>query len=409
MNYGANTFYGTGSDTQYEQDRRYLLAAQAEYKGKIHVPAQVYWNRSLDHYVWKRADPAAYQNFHQTNVYGANLNAYTSWALGKTALGIEFRRENILSTRLGKEIPEAEQHKYKVPGHDAHYKYKDGRSNLSLYFEHDVLLPNLTLSLGMLANHNTAVEGGMQLYPGIDIAWQPSSHLKLYASFNQSLRTPTYTDIYYNGPGLKGNASLKPEKSTDWHIGASYAGTFFRVQAKGFYRHGTDMIDWVKYEGANVYTTANSDIDNIGAEVLSAFDFVRLWGDRSILQRLTLSYCYNYKYRVNSEQAANYVSRMTFLRHKFVASLHHRIVSHLSAQWDFTLKSRDGEFENAQTGQPQSYGTYGTLDIKVQWAKPRYTLYVQANNLTNHSYYDFANVKQPGVWLMAGCKCHLTF
>lgn len=407
MNYGANTFYGTGSDSQYEEDRRYLLAAQAEYKGKVRVPVQVYWNRSLDHYVWKRANPAAYQNFHQTNVYGANANAYTTWALGKTAIGIEFRRENILSTRLGKEIPEAERHKYKVPGHNEHYKYKDGRSNLSLYFEHDILLEHLTISLGMLANHHTAVSSGMHLYPGIDLSWRPCEQWKLYASFNQSMRTPTYTDIYYNGPGLQGNAQLKPEKSTDWHIGAAYTGTWFTTQMKGFYRRGTDMIDWVKYADATVYTTANSNIDNIGAEALFRINFARLLGETALPQRLTLSYCYNYKYRVHTEQQANYASRMTFLRHKFVASFHHRIVSHLAAQWDFTLKNREGKFDNAKTGESQSFGTYGTLDLKVQWNVPRYTLYAQATNLTNHKYYDFANVQQPGIWLMAGAKLRL--
>ena len=167
------------------------------------------------------------------------------------------------------------------------------------------------------------------------------------------------------------------------------------------------MIDWVKYNDASIYTTANSDIDNIGAETLLHFDFIQLWGSSSIPRHLTLSYCYNYKYRVNEEQSANYASRMTFLRHKFVASLNHRILKHLSAQWDFTLKNRKGEFDNAQTGQPQSYGTFGTLDLKAQWETRLYTLYLQANNLTNHKYYDFANVQQPGLWLMAGAKLRL--
>lgn len=409
MNYGANTFYGTGSDTQYEEDRRYLIAAQAEYKGAVNIPVQVYWNRSLDHYVWKRVNPQAYQNFHQTNVYGANLNAHTTWALGKTAIGIEFRRENILSTRLGKEIPEDEQHKYKVPGHDIHYKYKDGRSNLGLYFEHDILLKRMTLSFGVLANHNTSVDGGMKFYPGIDLSWRPTNRWKLFASFNQSLRTPTYTDIYYNGPGLQGTLQLKPEQSTDWHLGTAYTGDFYQLQVKGFYRHGTDMIDWVKYIGADYYETANSDIDNLGAEALIHLNLARICGESALLQCLTLSYCYNYKYRVHTEPDANYTSRMTFLRHKLVASLNHRIAGKLSAQWDFTLKNRSGEFDNAQTGERQTYGSYATLDMKIQWTHPRYSVYLQANNLTNHPYYDFANVKQPGAWLMAGVKCRIGF
>lgn len=403
MNYGANTFYGTGSDSQYEKNRRYLVSASAEYKGQVNIPVQLYWNRSLDHYVWMRANPEAYQNFHQTNVYGANAGANTTWALGKTAIGIELRRENILSTRLGKELPEGEQHK--VPGHDAYYKYKDGRTNLGLYLEHNILIDNATISLGLLANDNTAVTGGMRLYPGIDISWR-LGQMKLFASFNQSLRTPTYTDLYYNGPGLEGNSQLKPEKSTDWHVGATFTAEGFNTQVKAFYRKGTDMIDWVKKTGETVYTTANSDIDNIGAEMLTSVDLARLLPSTP-LRQLTLGYCYNFKHRVNTEQQASYASRLTFLRHKLTATLQHNIFSHLDAQWNLTLKNRHGEFDNAKTGQTQKYGTFATLDLKLTWTRPHYSLYLQANNLTDYAYYDFANIQQPGLWFMGGLKLNL--
>lgn len=403
MNYGANTFYGTGSDSQYEENRRYLVSASAEYKGQVNIPVQLYWNRSLDHYVWMRANPEAYQNFHQTNVYGANAGANTTWALGKTAIGIELRRENILSTRLGKELPEGEQHK--VPGHDAYYKYKDGRTNLGLYLEHNILIDNATISLGLIANDNTAVTGGTRLYPGIDISWR-LGQMKLFASFNQSLRTPTFTDLYYNGPGLEGNSQLKPEKSTDWHVGATFTAEGFNTQVKAFYRKGTDMIDWVKKTGETVYTTANSDIDNIGAEMLTSVDLARLLPSTP-LRQLTLGYCYNFKHRVNTEQQASYASRLTFLRHKLTATLQHNIFSHLDAQWNLTLKNRHGEFDNAKTGQTQKYGTFATLDLKLTWTRPHYSLYLQANNLTDYAYYDFANIQQPGLWFMGGLKLNL--
>ncbi len=405
MHYGANTFYGTGSDSQYEQDRRYLLSVAAEYKGRIRVPVQVYWNRSLDHYVWWRANPSAYQNFHQTNVYGANVNAYTTWALGKSAIGLEYRRENILSTRLGKEIDDPT--KYKVPGRDEYYKYKDGRDNVGIYLEHDATLGPVVMSVGVLANYNSAADGGMKLCPGIDLAWHANARLRLFVSFNKSIRMPTYTDLYYNGPGLQGNAQLKPEQSTDWHVGAAYAGAYYRLQVKAFYRKGTDMIDWVKYEGQEVYTTANSDIDNIGAELSSTFDLTRPFGKNSFVRTISLSYCYNYKHRVDEEQSANYVSRLTFMLYKIVSSVNLSILPKLTAQWDFTLKNREGEFDNATTGLTQKYGTYGNLDVKLQWQEPKYTLYVQASNLTNHKYYDHANVEQPGIWIMAGAKLRL--
>lgn len=406
MDYGANTFYGTGSKSQYEENRRYMASVQGEYKGRVHVLPQVYWTRSLDHYVWTRSNPQDYQNFHQTNVYGAHLNAYTKWILGSTSLGFEFRRENILSTSLGKELPEGETHK--VPGFDEYYKYKDGRSNYGIYLEHNVLLKNVSLSVGVLANKNTSVVGGMKFYPGVDLSWRVIDCLRLYASFNQSLRVPTFTDLYYNGPGIQGNSELKPEKSTDYSAGVSFSKGIVKAEVKGFYRHGTDMIDWVKYSSdSKVYTTANSDIDNIGAEANVGLDFTHVWGSDSWLRNLNMSYCYNYQHRVNEEQAAMYATDLVFLRNKFVASLSHRIVGKLSAQWDFQLKDRTGEFDNALTGSPERYGCFGNLDLKIQWTVPSYTLYLQGNNLTNHRYYDIANVQQPGFWFMGGVKFNI--
>ena len=393
--YGANTFYGTGSQSQHEENSRYLLAIQAETHRRIHLLPQLYWNRTYDHYVWKRANPSAYENYHQTNVYGANLNLWTQWNLGKTAIGFEFRREEILSTRLGNPINLNQLNQY--PG----YKYKDGRSNIGIYLEHDVVLDSWSFSAGFLANKNTSVEGGMKLYPGIDISYSPLHGMRLYASFNQSLHTPTYTDLYYNGPGLEANRALKPEKSTDLSFGWSYSTPLLSANVKGFYRHETDMIDWVKLQGASTWTSANSDINNLGVEALLAFDFFKS-NPNAWIQNFSLGYYYNHQYRINEEQAANYASQLVYLRHKFVATLRHHIIRHLSAQWEFVYKDRTGWFDNALTGCPQNYGSFCQLDLKLQWQAKQWKLFVQANNLTSKHYYDIANVPQPDCWFSVG-------
>lgn len=407
MNYGANTFYGTGSRTQYEENRRFMASVGGEYKGRVHILPQMYWNRSLDHYVWTRSNPAAYQNFHQTNVYGASINAYTSWALGKTALGVEWRREEILSTRLGKEISKPDAHK--VPGFDNYYKYADSRNNFGIYLEHDILLRDWTISLGVLANDNSSVDGSFRFYPGVDVSYRPYGidGLKIYGSFNQSLRVATYTDLYYNGPGIQGNSNLRPEKSTDFSLGASFTHSLLSAQIKGFYRHGTDMIDWVKYEGATVHTVANSDIDCAGVETTVALDFQKVYENYTFLRNINLSYCFIDKYRTNKEQSATYATDLNYLRNKFVMSIGHNICGPLTAQWDFTVKNRNGQFDNAFTGESQNYGTHALLDLKLQWSKPKYSLYLQANNLLNKKYYDISNVQQPGFWFMGGVKLHL--
>lgn len=398
MKYGANTFYGTGSNSQYEEDTKYLVSLQAETKGRFHLRPQVYWNRSYDHYVWLRDNPSAYENYHQTNVYGANLNAWLQWALGKTSVGVEFRRENILSTRLGKEIDTNSINKY--PG----YKYKDGRSGTGFYLEHDIVLDRWSLSLGLLAYDNSSLDESMRLYPGVDISYSLVPEVRVYASFNKSLRTPTFTDLYYNGPGIEGNRGLKPEKSTDCAVGCSFHKGALNAQVKGFYRNGTDMIDWVKREGTTTWTTANSDINNVGAEAYATIDFAKAGISNPFVRSLALGYCYNHQERTDKEATSTYSNQLVYLRHKFVAALNHRLFGGISAQWEFVLKDRTGWFDNAITNTRQNYGSFGQLDLKLQWTGKRVNVYVQGNNLTSQKYYDIANVRQPGFWITVGAK-----
>ena len=53
------------------------------------------------------------------------------------------------------------------------------------------------------------------------------------------------------------------------------------------------------------------------------------------------------------------------------------------------------------------YRPYAKVDVKLQWTAPAYTIYVKADNLTNHRYYDLGAVRQPGLWVMAGASLKL--
>ena len=378
IDFGANTFYGTGSDSQYEEWRRYLASVVARYAGPVNLIGRAYWTRMHDHYVWKRANPEAYQNFHRTDAYGGSLNAGKKWLAGTTSLGGEIRRESIHSTNLG----------------------NDGRTSLGVYLEHNVSIRRVNISVGAFGHSNSADDSGFHIYPGVDVSWQTTDRVRLFTSFNRSMRMPTFTDLHYNGPGIEGNARLKPEECSDFNVGTAVTAGPLVLNAKGFYHRGTNMIDWVKYVGADVSTTANSDIDILGAEMSAALNF----GERAFVRNISLSYCYLDKYRRHPEENAQYESELDYLRNKLVVGLNHRIVSRLSAQWEMVMKDRRGWFENARTGERQYYGRFATLDVRVQWAEARYTLYVKANNITGKRYYDYPNVRQPGVWVLAGVK-----
>ena len=72
----------------------------------------------------------------------------------------------------------------------------------------------------------------------------------------------------------------------------------------------------------------------------------------------------------------------------------------------YRFSDRMGTFTNKEK-QVTSYKPYGVLDTRLTYTQPRYTVFVEANNLLNKTYFDFGNVPQPGFWFMAGASFNI--
>lgn len=409
--YGANTFYSAAYPDQYEKSSRFFASAGAETKGRIRFAPTVYWNRSTDHFQLIRHSHTG-ENFHRTDVYGAQLRSSFHWMAGKTAFGAEVRNEGILSTNLGRPLDEDQY--VDVPGHkDLYYTQKDNRTNISYHVEHNVLLSHVTLSAGVVANMNTAVDHRYRFYPGVDAAYRPNREWKIFASWNKGFRLPTFTDLYYKSPTQEGNVGLKPEETQSYAVGATYTHRGISATAKGFFHKGHHMIDWVMYTADDMYHSTGFGLDNMGVQVQAEADFGRLCTRDIYLQRITVGYTYIYQRRHDDTPIYKSNYALEYLRHKFVARLDHKIWNRLSAAWSLRWQDRMGayqKYENqANTGELVHYTPYAQLDVKVQWTAPRYRLFVEANNLTDKRYHDIGNIPQPGLWVMAGARWNLTF
>ncbi|KAA6337391.1 iron complex outermembrane receptor protein [termite gut metagenome] len=410
--YGANTFYSAGYPNQFEETSRYLVSVQAETKGRLHFTPTVYWNRSHDHFQLIRDTPTG-ENFHLNDVYGINLNAYFNSFLGKTAFGTEARNEGILSTNLGK--PLEEEHYVNVPGEDkVQFDQKDNRTNLSYYLEHNILLKRLTVSLGVMANMNTALDHEYRLYPGIDLSYRPNNQWKLFASWNKALRMPTFTDLYYKSPTLQGNIGLKPEETQAAGIGAKYRNAFIDANVYSFYHKGKNMIDWVMYSSDDIYHSANFKLDNMGVETSAVLHFRQLISPNFFLDRLNIGYTYIYQQRHDDTEVYKSNYALEYLRHKFTARLDHRIWGKLSAGWAFRWQDRMGSYQkydadHKATNELIPYSPFGLLDLKLFWNGGKYTVFAEANNLLNHTYYDLENIPQPGFWFKVGASWKVDF
>ncbi|MCD8306187.1 MAG: TonB-dependent receptor [Prevotella sp.] len=396
--YEANTFYGAASTDQWESNERLMAAVNAEVRvGKVHIAPGAYWNRWFDHYQWHRGDPAG-ENYHRADAAGATLSAWTETILGKTSLGADIRRESIWSTKLGKQQDESSWKN--SGGHDGNssikYMFHDARTITSFFLEHNILLRRWTVSLGATALHTPLA--GWDVEPGIDLAFRPSSTLKIFASWNTGLRLPTFTDLYYSGANIEGNSDLKAEKTCDVQIGARKIWRGFRAEAQLFFSHKSDMIDWVVYQeaGDDIFHSVNFRMNNFGGDIGLSFLPQELFGERFPLRKISANYSYIREHSRYGLTVVESKYAMEYLRNKLVLAADGKLWRglNLSLAWRFCDRIGD----NAD---------YAILDGKLSWDARRWSIYVDAANILNKKYFDYVSIAQPGFVATAGVNVRL--
>lgn len=407
--FGANTFYSAAYPNQWEATRRYILSAKAETQGRVHFSPQISWLRSLDHFQLTK-DSEMGENFHRGDVFTASLNTWTEWKLGRTSLGAELREEAIYSTNLGRELNE-EQY-VGIPHNEGRfYTRHDDRTNISYFLEHNIVLRQFTFSLGVMGERNNAIDSRFRFYPGIDFSYRPTQSIKLYASWNKSLRLPSFTDLWYKSPTQEGNVGLLPEECWALRVGADFSNKVVQVKVKGHFQRGTHMIDWIMRTADDIYHATSFSLDNYGAGFDMRLNVTEWLGKKQPFQFFTVSYAWIGQHRRAGEDYFKSNYAMEYLRHKFVARLSHRIISHLGAEWTFRVQQREGSYliykDLKPTAELQPYGTHALLDARLQWKEKKYSLYVDLSNITNHHYYDLANVRQPGIIVLGGAILNL--
>ena len=387
--YGANTFYSANYPDQYERNRRFMASIGAETKGRFRFTPQLFWNRSYDHFQLIHNSTFG-ENFHRTDVYGIKAGGHVDWRLGKTAVSALVRHENIHSTSIG----------------------EDNRTTVSFSLEHNVLLQHWTISAGLMASKTSDIDHCFRLYPGLDVAYRPSSRWKFLLSYNKGFRLPTYTELYYKSPTHEGNRGLKPEHNHSLSLSVQHWWNGAEVSAKAFYHRGTQMIDWVMFAPDDIFHTSAFNLDNVGFQVQGKLSPQKFIQKKTWIRSLSFGYTFIHQTKHDAEGVVKSNVAMENLRHKVVASLTHHILkikneklkikNDLSITWDFRWQERVGSYVNG--GELIPYHPYATLDAKLQWDASRYQVYLQATNITNHRYYDLGSVPQPGIWLMAGAR-----
>ncbi len=402
--FGANNFYGSKSyPDQFERTKTYFTSLK--YKAttnSIRYNQNLYYKLHKDYFTIIREKPEIWTNNHLTAIYGLGGSININNKIGISSLGYEFRQENILSNVLGESMIDS----IEVKGEPGFYYYREGQRNyISLYAEHFYEYERFTISGGILANYNNHFN--LSTSPGIDISYRISNGMKLYGTWNRSIRLPTYTELYYDIGDQKGNPDLLPERAETIEIGTKYSNRFIHSHLSLFKRRGYDLIDWVNPDNDIIWETMNlTKINSYGLGLFLKIKPTIIFDDSFPVKKITVSYSYIKQDKPGDELRSRYV--MDYLKHKGTIGLDHVIYKNIGASWRIMAQDRAGTYTAFYTLQEKKYEPFITIDGKLSWKFKRISFFIETLNIMGIKYYDFGNIQMPGRSFQIGLKLNFT-
>jgi iron complex outermembrane receptor protein len=396
--FGANSFYTPKYPNQYEATKTILGSVSLDKSWKNYaLKTAGYYRKHTDRFELFRSNPAVWytgHNYHATDIYGAKLSVSRFYRWGKTDAGLELRREEILSNKLGTPLTDS----VKVWGEDVYYKKGDSRNHLMAFASQSFFFDQFSFSFGGQFNHSNKF-GDIWTW-GADLSYDLYQHVRPFVSVNRSFRLPTFTDLYYQGPTNIGNPNLKAEFATTYESGIKMDRNRLMAEVALFYRQGSDIIDWVKPANETVWTTVNyTKLNSWGANVNFSVNTKNL---NIYTDRITLSYAFTESEKGKSELDSYYV--LDYLRHCLTLSSQHTF-KNLYLNWTIRYQDRNGEYLkyiDTNTSIPIAYSNVFLMDVRAGYVFKKVNIYFDVNNLFDNQYVDIANVKQPGRWIGLG-------
>jgi iron complex outermembrane receptor protein len=375
----------------------------------FHFEPRAYYRRNNDRFLLFRDNPGLYNNYHTSDVLG--LNMITTCFHNENAVtmaGIESRTETIYSNSLG----ETAVNPVASPVNDTIILNRyHSRTNFSAFLVHKHYFNKLMINAGVNITYNTDIEKKVFVFPGIDMSYALNKRMSLFASANKTMRMPTYTDLYYQGPNNIGNPGLLPEEALGFDLGLKHTAGFFKSNFTLFYMHGKNLIDWVKEEADDPWKTVNyTGLNTAGAEISATVNMIKLIPGQSFFQHANIQYTFIDQQKAKQNLISHYT--LNYLRHRVDASIRHAIIRNVYVTWHIAYQNRNGQYEKFVDGESAGlvgYSPFFTTDLKVYLKYKGWQLSGRINNIFDVQYYDIGNVPQPGRWIRFGFSKKINF
>ena len=392
--FGSNGFYAAYNPDQWEGTSTSLASLRwLRQAGRFSLGASASYRKNFDRYDWTRG---TVMNRHNTDNAGARLWTDFDWAGGTTSLGGDYAFNHIYSTNLGEKLS--------VP--HGHYTHAKARHTGNVWLRH----------AKQWRRFDAAASAGVSLTPygtsalwNVSGGWRPAAGLRLAVGASQSMRLPTFTDLYYSSPAQINNLDLTPEHAVTYRLGVDYLKRSWNLSAQAYYRSGRDIIDWVwREELGKWHSEQESKLDTYGLEVSGGYTTT------GFLHRISVSYGYIHTSKVDRVITS---SALDYMKHKAAATVEFRFLRNCSltltgavydrnGSYTYYLRNADGSLmldpDGKMMTEVRDFKPYFLLDGRLSWEKKGWKLYFDVMNMTDTRYFDFGGLEMPGVWFSGG-------
>ncbi len=393
--FGSNGFYAAYNPDQWEATSTALASLRwLKQAGRFSFGASASYRKNFDRYDWTRGTA---MNRHNTDNVGARLWADYDWRAGTTSLGGDYAFNHIYSTNLGEALSRPH----------GRYTHAKARSTGNLWLRHAKQWRRFDLSrlLRASASRPTALRPCGVFRAAIVRCVGCGSSI----GAAQSMRLPTFTDLYYTSPAQLNNLDLKPEHAITYRFAADYARSGWNASLFTYYRQGRDIIDWVwREELGKWHSEQESKLDTYGLEVSGGYTTT------GFLHRISVSYGYIHTSKVDRVITS---SALDYMKHKAAATVEFRFLRNCSltltgavydrnGSYTYYLRNADGSLmldpDGKMMTEVRDFKPYFLLDGRLSWEKKGWKLYFDVMNMTDTRYFDFGGLEMPGVWFSGG-------
>jgi vitamin B12 transporter len=403
--FGANSFYTPAYPEQFEATRTLFSSIDYRYKTSIlKTGITAYYRKHHDRFeLFRDTVPSWYKNhnYHMTDVVGGSLPLLIETNFGNFSTIASIRHTHIYSNVLGNLMSET----VNVPGENAVFTHKDEQLHTSVQANYSIDFRKLHFAAGLMTSYYNTIDQ-LKTYPGLHLSYNLIKKLTVFASYNEALRLPTFTDLYYDGPTNIGNPHLKPEESQTLESGLKYVSSILRIQMAAYYRKGKNTIEWVKpLNAADDIQWQTQNLTQLNTKGID-FDLVVNFDNQlenKFIQKIAINYSWIDQDIASSQYETKYAG--DYLKQQLAIRITHNIYKKLYANWGVLVQDRNGtyiEYKNGSFGNEVAYEITPLVNLKLSWQENNWTLFAEGTNLFDQTYFDISNVPQPGLWIQAG-------